>query len=173
MAGKPKRVAKTTASTAAVAKWAVPARSRRTQAQYGVYEALVRATNEMERAFVELLKPYDLSMTQYNVLRVLRGGGAAGLSCGTVGGRLMRHDPDVTRLLDRLDRRGLIERVRDDQDRRIVRTRATPAALDLLAELDGPVDALHEQQLGHLTEARLLELRTFIENAGLMKSGSC
>jgi DNA-binding MarR family transcriptional regulator len=147
----------------------VPTRTRRTLAQYGVYETMIKAANEMERAFVELLKPYDLSMTQYNVLRILRGGGAAGLSCGTVGGRLMRHDPDVTRLLDRLERRGLIERVRDAQDRRIVRTRATAAALDLLAELDAPVDAVHERQLGHLTEARLQELRTLIENAGLVR----
>jgi len=137
-------------------------------AQYRAFEAMILATTAMERGFAELLKAYDLSGTQYNVLRILRGAGDAGLSCGQIAERQIRHDPDVTRLLDRLERRGLIERVRDPRDRRQVRTCATPAALALLAELDGPVDALHEQQLGRLSEARLEDLRQLILQTGLV-----
>ena len=106
---------------------------------------------ELERESVELLKTADLSPAQYNVLRILRGAGPEGATCGDVTSKLVKHDPDVTRLLDRLERRELIVRTREVSDRRVVRTRITKAGLALLAELDDPVDALHERQLGHLS----------------------
>jgi DNA-binding MarR family transcriptional regulator len=127
--------------------------------------ALVQAATEFERGFVELLKPEDLTPAQYNVLRILRGAGDAGLTCGGVGDRLIRHDPDVTRLLDRLDRRQLIERSREPQDRRVVRTRITPAGLSVLGRLDPEVDALHERQLGHMSVERLAQLTALIQEA--------
>jgi DNA-binding MarR family transcriptional regulator len=140
-------------------------RSPRTQAQYEAYIALVRAAEDMNRDFVELLKTEDLSDAQYNVLRVLRGAGGDGLACREIGDRLIRHDPDVTRLLDRLDQHKLIARARDQKDRRVVRTKITEEGLARLERLDGPVDDMHERQLGHLSENRLQELHAIVEEA--------
>ena len=128
--------------------------------------ALITTAERFERQVVELLKGASLSPSQYNVLRILRGAGEAGLACGQVAGRLVRHDPDVTRLMDRLEKRGLIERAREQQDRRIVRTRITTSGLDLLESLDAPVDRLHDQQLGHMSERRLTELKALLAEAG-------
>ncbi|NQW03182.1 MAG: MarR family transcriptional regulator [Acidobacteria bacterium] len=116
----------------------------------------------MRRDFAELFRAYDLSTPQYNVLRILRGAGPDGLMCSDVSSRLLTHDSDVTRLLDRLDRRGLIERARSTEDRRVVRAHITDVGLVLLASLDGPVDALHQRQLGHVSQARLIEVSTLL-----------
>lgn len=140
-------------------------RSPRTQAQYDAYIALVRAAEDMNRDFVELLKTEELSDAQYNVLRVLRGAGDEGLACRAIGDRLIQHDPDVTRLLDRLEQHKLIARARDQKDRRVVRTKITEEGLARLERLDGPVDDLHERQLGHLSETRLQELHAIVEEA--------
>lgn len=140
-------------------------RTPRTRAQYEAYEAIVRAAEEWNRDFSELLKTAGLSNAQYNVLRILRGAGEAGLSCRQVGERLLRFDPDITRLLDRLERRGLAARRRDTADRRVVLLQVTPTGLDLLADLDGPVDAVHERQLGHFDAARLRQLAAIVEQA--------
>jgi DNA-binding MarR family transcriptional regulator len=91
------------------------------------------------------------------VLRILRGA-PAGLLCGEVGNRMITRDPDITRLLDRLEKRGLISRSRETKDRRTVVVRMTPAGLDLVGRLDGPVQAVHREQLGHLGEKRLKNL---------------
>lgn len=141
------------------------ARSARTQAQFEAFSAVLAAAEQLERELIEVLKRAGLSLAQYNVLRILRGAGAAGLACGQVAGRLIRHDPDVTRLTDRLEKRGLLERTREAGDRRIVRTRITAAGLALLADLDGPVDRLHERQMGHMSEPRLASLRKLLEDA--------
>lgn len=140
-------------------------RSRRTQAQYDAYVAIVRAAEDMNRDFAELLKADDLSIAQYNVLRILRGAGEPGLACGEIGERLIRHDPDITRLLDRLERRGLVARARDAKDRRVVRTLISPTGLEILTRLDDPVDAIHERQLGHMSETRLKALCTLVEES--------
>jgi DNA-binding MarR family transcriptional regulator len=140
-------------------------RSPRTQAQFEAYVAVIQAAEVMQRGITELLKRSHLTTAQYNVLRVLRGAGDAGLACGQVGDRLIRHDPDVTRLVDRLARRGLVTRARERTDRRIVRTRITTRGLELLASLDGPVDALHEKQLGYMNESQLAGLSALLEGA--------
>ena len=150
-------------STSAGQTDAPPVRSPHAQAIWLAYLAIVQTSEHLQREFAELFKPHDLSLTQYNVLRILRGSGGEGATCGDVAGSLIRHDPDVTRLLDRLDRRGLIERARDTKDRRVVRTRITRAGLALLADLDGPVGEVHERQLGHLGEARLVELGALLD----------
>jgi DNA-binding MarR family transcriptional regulator len=137
-------------------------RTARTQHQFETHVAMQELVTELEREGVELLKPLDLSPAQYNVLRILRGAGPEGATCGDVTSRLIKHDPDVTRLLDRLERRELIARTREASDRRVVRTRITRAGLALLAELDEPVDALHERQLGHLSERQLADLRALV-----------
>ncbi len=127
--------------------------------------SIVQTAEEMQRGLAELLKAHDLSIAQYNVLRILRGAGPEGATCGDVSANLIRHDPDVTRLVDRLDRRGLVDRARDIKDRRVVRTRITKAGAALLAELDDPVDELHARQLGHVGSKRLIDLVALLDEA--------
>lgn len=116
-------------------------------------------------AFAEQLKAYDLTPTQYNVLRILRGAGDSGLCRHEVRSRLLAPVPDVTRLLDRMESAGLIERERDSEDRRLVRTRITKQALGVLAKLDGPIEEIHQQQLGHMSKADLKRLVALLAEA--------
>jgi len=118
---------------------------------------LLRTCDLLSRGLAHLLKAEDISATQYNVLRILRGS-PAGLPCGEIASRMITRDPDVTRLLDRLERRGLISRSRDAKDRRAVVARITPDGLKLLERLDGPIQEGHRMQLGHLGRERLAEL---------------
>src|SRR6266571_6390235 len=107
---------------------------------------LLRTCDLLSRGPAQFLKSEDLSPTQYNVLRILRGAPPAGLPCGEIANRMITRDPDITRLLDRLEKRELISRCRETKDRRMVVTRITPEGLRLLRELDGPVAAIHQQQ---------------------------
>ena len=118
---------------------------------------MLRATDQLSRGLVPLLKAEELSPTQYNVLRILRGA-PPGLPCGEIGQRMITRDPDITRLLDRLEKRGLIARSRDLKDRRMVLARITPEGLQMLDRLDGPVQEGHRKQLGHLGPERLKAL---------------
>jgi DNA-binding MarR family transcriptional regulator len=115
---------------------------------------LLRATDMLSRGLITVLKTEDLSMTQYNVLRILRGAIEA-LPCGEIANRMITRDPDITRLLDRLEKRGLIARSRETRDRRMVMARITPSGLKLLGRLDEPVLEAHRNQLGHLGRERL------------------
>src|ERR1700736_2000172 len=110
---------------------------------------LLRTTEMLSRGLAQVLKIEDLSATQYNVLRILRGS-PEGLPCGEIASRMITRDPDITRLLDRLERRGLISRCRETKDRRMVMARITPDGLKLLGGLDEPVEEAHRSQLGHM-----------------------
>ena len=121
---------------------------------------IARTDAVLSYSIIEALKPFDITPTQYNVLRILRGAGHDGLCREDIRERLVAQVPDVTRLLDRLEQAGLVDRARDKKDRRLVNTRITHAGLDLLKKLDVPVNTAHERQLGHLTKT---ELRTLIE----------
>ena len=125
---------------------------------------LLRTTDKLSRALVPILKVEELSMTQYNVLRILRGA-PDGLPCGEIANRMITRDPDITRLLDRLEKRGLISRSRETQDRRMVLTRIVPEGLKLLEKLDEPVENGHRQQLGHLGRERLTQLSELLRAA--------
>jgi DNA-binding MarR family transcriptional regulator len=127
---------------------------------------LLRTTDMLSRRLVPVLKTEDLSATQYNVLRILRGA-PEGLACGEIAGRMITRDPDVTRLLDRLEKRGLISRGRETKDRRTVMARITPEGLTLLSRLDEPVQAAHRKQLGHLGRERL---RTLVKLLSLLRN---
>lgn len=120
--------------------------------------SIVRTAALLEHAMVQVLKPYGLTPTQYNVLRILRGAGEAGLCRNEVGARLLRQVPDVTRLLDRLMELKLIGRSRQDEDRRLVRTRITPKGLELLARLDGPIRAFHTERVSGVSRQKLRQL---------------
>ena len=119
-----------------------------------------RTANVLSQSMAELLKEHDLTQTQYNVLRILRGAGKAGLTAGEIGERMITRDPDVTRLLDRLERRGLVERWRCTEDRRVVWTRITAEGAGAIAPLDAPVDEMHTKLLRHMGDDRL---RTMVE----------
>ena len=118
---------------------------------------LLRTTDVLSRRPAQVLKTEDLSATQYNVLRILRGA-PEGLTCGEIANRMITRDPDITRLLDRLEKRTLISRCREAKDRRMVLTRITPEGLAVLARLDRPVQEAHRKQLGHLGRDRLRTL---------------
>ena len=117
--------------------------------------ALGRTWSVLDHAFSEALKPFGITPTQYNALRILRGAGDAGLCRAEVIDRMVSRVPDATRLLDRLEAMGLSLRSRDPDDRRYVRTRITDGGLDLLAALDDSVQDMHRRHLGGLDEAEL------------------
>src|SRR5579864_1865670 len=125
---------------------------------------LLRTTDILSRRVSQTLQKEELSGTQYNVLRILRGA-PAGLSCGEIGNRMITRDPDITRLLDRLEKRGLISRSRETKDRRMVMTRITAEGLKLLARLDEPVQQTHREQLGHLGRERLRVLTDLLRDS--------
>jgi len=114
---------------------------------------LLRTTDLLSRLPARVLKKEDLSSTQYNVLRILRGS-PDGLPCGEIANRMITRDPDITRLLDRLEKRSLISRRREESDRRTVVARITPGGLQVLTRLDEPVRQAHRKQLGHLGSDR-------------------
>jgi DNA-binding MarR family transcriptional regulator len=129
------------------------------------YLNVLRTADALLRKETELLKEYGLSPTQYNALRILRGAGSEGVTCGEVSDRMLTKDPDVTRLLDRLERRGLLRRTRSDQDRRVVRTQITTEGLEVLAKLDDPSDRWTRGQLGHMSETELQDFIRLLERA--------
>jgi DNA-binding MarR family transcriptional regulator len=145
-----------------------------------VFLALLRAGDSLLRQLEELLKTSGLTHTQYNVLRILRGAereagrGAgreakdAGLPCGEIAARMITRDPDITRLLDRLEARGLVARSRAKQDRRVVVARITPAGMKLLRELDAPVEALHKQRLRGIPAAHLQSLLRLLDEVRIV-----
>jgi DNA-binding MarR family transcriptional regulator len=125
---------------------------------------LLRTCDLLSRGPALVLKAEDLSATQYNVLRILRGT-PDGLPCGEIASRMITRDPDITRLLDRLEKRALISRCRETKDRRMVMARITKDGLKLLAHLDEPVEEAHRKQLGHLGKERLRALAELLEDA--------
>jgi DNA-binding MarR family transcriptional regulator len=129
-----------------------------------VFVTLLRAADALARGAEALVKRYNLSGTQYNILRILRGAGESGLACREVGCRLISRDPDITRLLDRMESRGLIARAREAQDRRVVKTRITAEGLRLLDELDRPVRDLHRRQFRSLAAKQLRQLSNLLDH---------
>src|SRR6202171_611819 len=108
--------------------------------------ALQKAADKLAMQAEQLLKSKGLTGAQYNVLRILRGAEPQGLACSSISERMISHDPDMTRLLDRMEKRNLITRQRQSDDRRVVKTFVTLEGLELLKTLDRPVSALHKRQ---------------------------
>jgi DNA-binding MarR family transcriptional regulator len=130
-----------------------------------VFLNLMRTADELLRGAEEILKLARLSSTQYNVLRILRGAGDRGLCCREIADRMITRDPDITRLLDRLERRGLVARRRDSQDRRLIMVRISEAGLKVLRDLDGPVGQYNHNVLSHMRKADLRKLVELLEVA--------
>lgn len=130
------------------------------------YLALLRTAYGLEREVAELLKPHSLSPTQYNALRILRGAAPLGLPCSEVGARMINRDPDITRLVDRLEKRGLVTRNRGKADRRVIRAAITKAGLEVLNQLDRPVRDFIRGRLGHVGSKGLHALLRLLEDTG-------
>jgi len=120
-----------------------------------VFISVLKLADALTRQADQLIRTAGLSGVQYNVLRILRGAQPHGLACREIGERMISHDPDITRLLDRMEKRQLITRERQTEDRRVIKTRITATGLAALAGLDEPVSALHKRQFEHMSAARL------------------
>lgn len=139
-------------------------------AEEEAYLNLQRTANVLLQGLTQLLRDQGpgragVTPSQYNVLRILRGSHPEAIACGEIGARLVTPGPDVTRLLDRLERRGWVERERDSVDRRVVRATITLAGLDVLTDLDEPVAGWMYRQLGHLGESGLRRMIESLEQA--------
>lgn len=128
--------------------------------------SVARTETVLREGIERLLAPHDLTLTQYNVLRVLRGAGQDGLCRNEIRDRLVTRMPDVTRLLDRMEAAGLIDRVRSTEDRRQVHTTLTVKGRKLVDSLDAPMQREHERRLGHL-DAK--QLKTLVELLALAR----
>lgn len=109
------------------------------------------------------IAPHGITQAQYNVLRILRGAHPACYACSEIGERLLDRTPDVTRLLVRLERQGLVDRRRSTEDRRVVEVSITADGLALLKTLDGPVDDAIERVTRHLSDDDLRTLSSLLE----------
>jgi DNA-binding MarR family transcriptional regulator len=124
--------------------------------------SIVRTADVMYQRMAELLKPFDLSSSQYNVLRILRGAKEP-MACGQIAERMVSRDPDMTRLLDRMESRGLISRARDEQDRRVVKARISHNGLAVLDELQPLILDYHRTQFAGFGEKKLKQLVEWME----------
>jgi len=124
---------------------------------------VIRTAEVLQRWIAAFLKEYDLSPVQYNVLRILRGAGVDGATCSQIGERLLTRDPDITRLLDRMEARGLIARERSSEDRRVVITRISRPGLTLVDRIDQPLRAMSKARLGKFGRDALADLISGLE----------
>lgn len=126
---------------------------------------VLRTADCLERAFQHRTRPWGITSTQYNVLRILRGAEPQGLNCTAIGDRMITAVPDITRLLERLTALKLIHRQRDKKDRRVMRTRISASGLELLRQMDPVILAAPKDLLGHLGKKDLAELTRLLESA--------
>lgn len=136
------------------------------------YLNIIRTADQLAREQSEVMKASDLSAAQYNILRILRGSSPAALACGEIGERMISRDPDITRLLDRLEARGLVTRVRDGKDRRVVLTKITAKGLSVIDGLEKPMSDVLHRQLQHLGDAKLQTLIELLEEARSAADGT-
>jgi DNA-binding MarR family transcriptional regulator len=123
-----------------------------------VYLELLQTARVAERWALSAMKPTGLTPSQFNVLRILRGARPEMLSCSTISERMVHHDPDVTRLLDRLERAGWIEKARDTRDRRVVKVGITPAGLEVIESASRIVGDCLQTALASIGERDLTQL---------------
>ena len=134
-------------------------RSREQQATLG----LLRTADAVKRSLAHVIEPHGITPQQYNVLRILRGAGDDGLPTLTIGERMIEQTPGVTRLVDRLERKGLVARVPCPRDRRRVFCRITSKGLELLKELDDPVNRWDAQAVAVLPPSDLDSLINLLD----------
>jgi DNA-binding MarR family transcriptional regulator len=128
-----------------------------------LFIAILKAADSLSQQAEQVFKTAGLTPAQYNVLRILRGAEPEGLLCRGIADRMISHDPDMTRLLDRMEKHGWITRHRQEDDRRVIKTRVTAEGLRLLKKLDQPVHDLHKGQFRHMNSAKLKLLAELLE----------
>jgi MarR family transcriptional regulator, organic hydroperoxide resistance regulator len=133
-----------------------------------VLVALMHTSDRVRGHLTADMAPFGVTLQQYNVLRILRGAGPDGLPTLAIGERMIERTPGVTRLLDRLERQGLISRVRGE-DRRQVIARVTPAGLELLDDMEEPLHGANARLMSHLDEA---EARQLLELLSRVRTGA-
>lgn len=154
-------------SVQAAIKQTRPFRSRRQEAVV----AMLLTAESVRWPLQDLLASHEaLTMQQYNVLRILRGAGSKGLPTLEIGARMIERTPGVTRLIDRMEQKGLVVRERSHDDRRLVICRITEAGAGLLRKLDRPVDALDEAILGGLTDGEVVDLIRLLDKVRRLNS---
>jgi len=121
-----------------------PAGKPATSLQHAAQLSVIRTGAMLQDDFERMLAPYGLGGAQFNVLRILRGAGTGGLCRNELRDRMLTRMPDMTRLLDRMERSGLVVRTRKDEDRRMVTTRLTREGRQLIDSIDA--DAAREQK---------------------------
>jgi MarR family transcriptional regulator, organic hydroperoxide resistance regulator len=140
-------------------KQKIPFTSREAEA----YLSLLRTSDALQTQVEAQLKEFGLTGTQYNALRILRGAGPEGLPCREIGERMITRDPDVTRLLDRLEDRGFVQRTRAKHDRRVIYGKITAAGLRHLRDMDGPLEKFGREMLRHVGQEKLKQLIELLE----------
>ncbi|MGB6689819.1 MAG: MarR family transcriptional regulator [Terracidiphilus sp.] len=126
---------------------------------------LIRTADCLDRAMERMIRPFGVTSTQYNALRILRGAHPRGLTCSAIGDRMITAEPDITRLLSRLKALNLIRQQRDRRDRRMLWTQISPQGLKLLSEMDPMIERGPGELLGHMTRAELDSLSQLAEAA--------
>jgi DNA-binding MarR family transcriptional regulator len=138
-----------------------------------LFVSLLKAADFLSQEAEHVIKAAGLTSAQYNVLRILRGAEpSGGLLCRGIADRMISRDPDITRLLDRMEKNNLITRERQTEDRRVIKTRITAEGLKLLKKLDRPVHELHKNQFRHMSVARQRQLAELLNELGKRESGA-
>lgn len=132
--------------------------------QQGAFTLLVKTAARLEAELNRVFRPLDLTGATYNILRILDVAGGAGRSCGDISEQLIAEVPDMTRLLDRLERLGYVLRERSNIDRRMVKVTITEKGRAVLDSLKGPVATCHARQFGELSESQLIELQGLLQS---------
>jgi len=131
----------------------------------------LRTAGALQTQVEAQLKEFGLTGTQYNALRILRGAGPEGLPCREIGERMITRDPDITRLLNRLEDRGFVQRTRAKHDRRVIYGKITAAGLKLLREMDVPLEKYGREMLRHVGQEKLKQLIELLEFVRGEKAG--
>ena len=130
-----------------------------------VFLNLLRTCDALAGEFQLLFREHGLSQPLYNVLRIVAGAGEDGVRTQAIGQQMVTREPDVTRLVDRLEKAGWVQRQRCREDRRVVWVKITAAGTETLGEIADPVRRLHQGQLGHLTASQLDHLSELLSLA--------
>ena len=146
--------------TSAKRSWAL---NRKDPIERQVYLLLQHISGELVHELGTLLKQSGVTPEQYQVIRILNDAGSDGVPLSTIAERSPAGDPDITRLVDRLEERGLAKRERDSIDRRVIVARITTEGRRLYNKLEKPVAALHDRQLGTLGREGLADLRRLLQ----------
>ncbi|MCS7470579.1 MarR family transcriptional regulator [Stieleria sp. ICT_E10.1] len=125
---------------------------------------LLRTNDQFQNRFGRLFRQFGLTASQYHVLSILRGEGKP-MPCLEVAERMIQVVPAITGLIDRLEKQDMVSRRRSTEDRRVVFIEITKKARAVLKKMDGPVNDLHKQLMGHLTRSELKELSRLLEKA--------